>query len=145
MGRQHCAATIVTPQPHQKMITTPSRNTPQREWTTSVRVRVLTLLSTGFSQSQMSRDTGVAHSTVVNWSRAPHYRRSQTRIGRPHQLTNMISGGYLLLLGVVGKEERCARRSWNAVNVDVHRSTIQRALAKAEYTGCKVCKRPFIS
>ncbi|RPB04478.1 hypothetical protein L873DRAFT_1799374 [Choiromyces venosus 120613-1] len=65
------------------MSSTPPRNGPKGEWTTSTRVRILTLLDMGVSQAEASCQTGVPCPTVNLWSKTRHSQHNHTCSGCP--------------------------------------------------------------
>lgn len=125
---------------------TPPRQPPKGEWTTPTRTRVLTLLETGLSQSEVAHETNVPRSTVSRWSRVLRARRTSSKTGRPRQLTKHDIRRLIgrLRSGWEGRK-LYYRRLGQEVGLSVSPRTIERALSRQGYLRCKACKKPFIS
>jgi transposase len=110
-----------------------------------MRARVLGLLDAGFSQLEVSRQTGVPRSTIGDWKRHPRSRRNHNRPGRPrhldkHDVRRLIA---IIRSGWEGRR-LCWRKLGKEAGLSVSPRTIQRALAREGYTRCKACKKLFI-
>jgi len=125
---------------------TPPHQLPKGEWTTPTRTRMLSLLETGLSQSEIARKTNVPRSTVSRWSRVPRVRRPTSWNGPPRQLTQ---DDICWLIGrfrnVWEGKKLCYGRLGHEVGLSVSLRTIERALSQHGYSRCKTCKKPFIN
>ena len=123
-GQKRWAATakifpIATTDYNVTAMNTPPRQPPKGEWTTPTRTRVLTLLETGLSQSEVACETNVPRSTVSRWSRVP-WVTGQTA-ARKCMLIHASSSPYLsdhlcTPWGRMGWSRRSGRW-WDAVSV----------------------------
>ncbi|KAI5813124.1 hypothetical protein BZA77DRAFT_390212 [Pyronema omphalodes] len=65
---------------------TPKKPTARHEHDTPTRVRAITLLKEGKKVAEIARKVGVPRTTVQNWKKSPHPRRTHHRSGRPKSL-----------------------------------------------------------
>jgi transposase len=127
------------------MTSTPPRNPPNGHWNTPMRSRVLALLDHGVSKHEISRQTTVPRSTIINWSAERHSRRNKVRSGRPPSLTQRDVRHLISILRKNWEGRRlCWRKLGQQAGLTASGRTIQRALEAEGYTRCKACKKPFI-
>ena len=113
----------------------PPRQPPKGEWTTLTRTRVLTLLETGLSQSEVAHERNVPRSTVWRWRCVPRVRRTTCPTGRPRQLTKHDIHRLIgrLRSGWKGRK-LCYRRLGQEVGLSVSTRTIERPLSRLGYS-----------
>jgi transposase len=139
---------------------TPQKLHPEKtksEWTTPVRVKIHVMLNEGYTQTAISRITGVPQSTISDIKKTPHSRRklhtisannqsqSQGR-GRPKKLSKFQVDRMIDLVNT-GFYARCLRWDELAIKCGINASedTIRREMNNRGYFRCKACKKPFMS